>query len=318
MNAPFRETRAHPPTSACRGRTRPAAATASIQSTARVARTAPPRRTRRPSTRRAGRASRWGRRPAPTRRSAQQNSSHTRAPRPRRPRAATGAARRSRGGPGPGVPVRSTPAVRRSMARAPRRSGAGSAGRSSPRRVSCRDRASETRRCDPTHRACTCARSTRRWYRAAFRGGPVSYYIRRDPSTLHHGGKEDTETTPTPACSAGSTPSNRSAISVISALLVVSARSLPSLTLANPNLTQDTIVLPPFRLHPDMQVQKHLRREEPLEFLPRRGPDLLDHRTGPADDNRLLRLPIDHNGAEQAEDAVRFGGLLEPVDHDCA
>ena len=50
-------------------------------------------------------------------------------------------------------------------------SGGGSGVRSSPPRVSCRDRASGTPRCDPTHRACKSVKSGRRWYGAASRGG---------------------------------------------------------------------------------------------------------------------------------------------------
>ena len=100
----------------------------------------------------------------------------SRAPRRRPPTAATASARRS-----PGCTSsrrsRSTyadaPAGQRleRAAEPPR----GSAARSSPRRASCRDRASETRRCDPTHRACRSAESARRWYRAAFRGGHRYY-----------------------------------------------------------------------------------------------------------------------------------------------
>src|SRR5439155_13943175 len=43
--------------------------------------------------------------------------------------------------------------------------------RSSRRRASCRDRASKTRQCDPTHRAYRSGVSTRRWCKAASRGG---------------------------------------------------------------------------------------------------------------------------------------------------
>ena len=87
------------------------------------------------------------------------------------PTRAIAAVRRSRDAPDRAARVPDTRRGRRSAARAPRRTAVGSAARSSRRRASCRDRASGTRRCDPTHRACKSVKSGRRWYGAASRGG---------------------------------------------------------------------------------------------------------------------------------------------------
>ena len=59
------------------------------------------------------------------------------------------------------------------------------------------------------------------------------------------------------------------------------------------------------RLHPDVQVEKHPRPEEPLELLSRRRADALDHVAALADHDRLLRLAIHDDRAVQPQQPAR-------------
>src|SRR5262245_24095379 len=51
---------------------------------------------------------------------------------------------------------------------------------------------------------------------------------------------------------------------------------------------QHFLVVPPVRLHFHAEVEIHLAVEEARDVLTRFGADLLDHRPGAADDDRLL------------------------------
>src|SRR5687767_4232433 len=74
-------------------------------------------------------------------------------------------------------------------------------------------------------------------------------------------------------------------------------------------------VFAPACLHLDVQVEKHFGVEEGLELLSGRGADRFDLRAALADDDRLLRLPLDENGAIQPHQAFRIG-LFKFVDDD--
>src|SRR5262249_57955256 len=77
---------------------------------------------------------------------------------------------------------------------------------------------------------------------------------------------------------------------------------------------------PPPPLAPDLhtEVEKHPRVEEPLELLAGGSPDAFDHLAAAADDDRLLRLALDDDGAVQLENSLRAVRLLEPIDQDGA
>ena len=79
------------------------------------------------------------------------------------------------------------------------------------------------------------------------------------------------------------------------------------------------LVLAPLGLHADVEIEKHLVVEEPLELLARGRADPLDHVAALADHDRLLRLAVDHDRAVQPQDAGSAPlRLLEPVDDDGA
>src|SRR5262245_16317976 len=81
------------------------------------------------------------------------------------------------------------------------------------------------------------------------------------------------------------------------------------------DIVEHAFVLPPLGFDADMKIEKHLRIEELLEILARRDADPLDHLAAPADDDRLLRLTLDDDGAVQFQRTVLPFRLLEPVDH---
>ena len=72
------------------------------------------------------------------------------------------------------------------------------------------------------------------------------------------------------------------------------------------DVVQQALVVAPFGLHLHVKLQIHARVEEPLKVHSRGGADALDHLAAPADDDGLLRLPINQDGAVNAE---RFFGL---------
>ena len=143
--------------------TRPAGAAASTRSSGPAARPARPRPARPRPTRRAGTAVSFGSlswRPLVDQLG--EVARRSRAPRDGRPRAATAAVRRSSATPARGSPSRSRRRSPASAARARPETATGAAAPPWPRRASCRDPASGTRRCGPPRSACRCGESARR------------------------------------------------------------------------------------------------------------------------------------------------------------
>ena len=73
---------------------------------------------------------------------------------------------------------------------------------------------------------------------------------------------------------------------------------------------QEARLLPPVRLHFNVQVEVHVAVEEPLHFLARQSADILQHRAARADNNALLAVALDIDGGE---DANQFWGILPRV-----
>src|SRR5688572_2535524 len=60
----------------------------------------------------------------------------------------------------------------------------------------------------------------------------------------------------------------------------------------NTDLVEHSLVVSPFRLHLDVQVEEHARLEVRLETEACSSPDLLDHLAALPDDDPLLRVPL--------------------------
>src|SRR6185369_8081539 len=75
---------------------------------------------------------------------------------------------------------------------------------------------------------------------------------------------------------------------------------------------QKVRVLPPPRLHPNVQVEIDLHPENPLHLLPRQGPDLFEHRALGPDYAGLLPVALHPH---RAIDARQRGRLLPAIHH---
>src|SRR5438045_881780 len=80
------------------------------------------------------------------------------------------------------------------------------------------------------------------------------------------------------------------------------------------NVRQHGLVLAPFGLDTNMEIEEHLHLEKALQFLARPGPNLLDHVAAPADTVRVVRPTVADARAEEAEKAARWLRLLESID----
>src|ERR1700693_5856903 len=73
---------------------------------------------------------------------------------------------------------------------------------------------------------------------------------------------------------------------------------------AQTDVVQHAIVLAPVRLYAHLQIEIDPGSEKAFQILPRRRPDALDHVAAAAHDDRLLRLPVDHERAVEAENRL--------------
>src|SRR6185369_1885431 len=87
-------------------------------------------------------------------------------------------------------------------------------------------------------------------------------------------------------------------------------------------LAEKTLVVAPAGVDRDVEVEEDLRAEDRLQFQPRLGADPLDHLAPPADDDRLLRVPLDVDRGPHPDHprTLRVGGIgllfLEFLDGD--
>src|SRR6187401_498332 len=81
------------------------------------------------------------------------------------------------------------------------------------------------------------------------------------------------------------------------------------------DVVEQALVVAPLRLHLDVQVEIDPALEFALHLGAGGGADGLDHRAAAADDDRLLRLPIDQDRAEDLRDSTLVA-LVELVHHD--
>src|SRR6266404_651315 len=82
-----------------------------------------------------------------------------------------------------------------------------------------------------------------------------------------------------------------------------------------PELTEDTRVLAPFMHHLHVQLEEHAAVENRLQLQARRLADVADAPPAFADDDALLRRPLDEDGRLDHEEAARRL-LTKRVDHD--
>src|SRR3954463_15682697 len=81
------------------------------------------------------------------------------------------------------------------------------------------------------------------------------------------------------------------------------------------DVVQHAFVLAPFGLDAHMEVEEHPGVEKLFQVFAGGDANPLDHLSAPADDNRLLRLALDDDGAIQLEDPAPAFRLLESIDH---
>src|ERR1051326_4700936 len=65
--------------------------------------------------------------------------------------------------------------------------------------------------------------------------------------------------------------------------------------------TKEALVLAPFLVNADVEVEEDLRAEDRLQLDASLGADLLDHRPLLADHDRFLRLPLDDDRGENLD-----------------
>src|SRR5262245_57106537 len=84
-----------------------------------------------------------------------------------------------------------------------------------------------------------------------------------------------------------------------------------STSLVQAELCEHLVVFPPFGLDADVEVQEHAGGKKAFELLAGGDAYLLDHFAALTDDDRLLRLPIDHDGAVETQERLAALDFLE-------